>query len=126
MENNYLTDIKYIQERLASIDKNNIKNEINKIPLLSCIMYLDDNDICHRGGLLIEIRKTSIILLTNINDIDATQKVKFSNIQKIYYVYNARTYRRQYENQNKEKMREKYRKRYLKKKALREQEIKIT
>lgn len=94
-----------IHKRLSTVegDKNDIKIIISKIPLLSFISYVDINNRYDRGGILVDVHKTYFKLITDLENINSITKIKFSNIKKIYYVNNPRSYYREYQIKNKDK-----------------------
>lgn len=130
-EHNKIDSVEYIQDHISSAEGKTIKDTIQKIPLLSyitCTKYNDnddddDNNTQNYGGFLVDIHKTYFKLIQDINNMDSVIKIKYSKINKIYYVTNVRTYHRSYQNANKDKKKESDRKYYLKKKKLKEQEL---
>lgn len=99
---NKFETLEEIHTHLSTAEGDNIKETVQMIPLLSYISCIDLDDDFYQG-ILISIHKTYFKIITNLNDIDSIIKIKYSKINKIYYVYNSRTYRRVYTNQNRDK-----------------------
>jgi hypothetical protein len=117
-------NINDIQIRISQIEGGSIKDLITKIPILSYITFTNNDNEYDSGGFLISISKTYFKIITNVEDFNSITKIKYSNIKKIYYVYNTRSYHREYQNDNKDKKQE-INKRYYqqKKERLNEQKL---
>jgi hypothetical protein len=114
-------DIETIYSHLSFAEDENIKEIMKTMPPLSYVTFINNDDEYDNGGFLLSNHKTYFKLIRNVNDMDSIIKVKYSNIKKIFYVFNARTYRWIYTNNNREKKRERNRRYREKKKMLKEQ-----
>jgi hypothetical protein len=109
-------DSDYVINNLSYIEGDNIGEKLSKLPILSYISYIDNDDEYNDGGFLIGIRKNSFKIITNPHDDDSIIKVKFLNIKKIYFVENKRTYHKKYNNEHRERKNEINRQYYQRKK----------
>jgi ribosomal protein S21 len=123
---NNIDNIEFIHEHLSYAEgKTDIINTISKLPLLSFIFCFKKNNPDEQyNGILVGVKKTYFKLITDLNDFDSVIHISFSDIDKIFYVTNVRTYHRFYQNSHKDKKKESDRKYYLKKKLLKQQQQK--